>query len=122
MNHSSCVAVLAAAKASLHGGKHGNCGAIAIAAQKGADECVRMLAYLGATLVHYPHPMYKSPFWIGEGLTSMFPDTKGRVRRPQMWEDIVVAGGDEGTPESLALRVRMLKEAGVHDPRDGTSW
>ena len=39
-----------------------------------------------------------------------------------LWERIVKEGGVEGTPESLRQRIRMLKEAKVHDPRDGTSW
>ena len=49
-------------------------------------------------------------------------DNIGRVRDPALWERIVAEGGDEGTPESLRKRIRLLKEAKVHDPRDGTSW
>ena len=56
------------------------------------------------------------PFWRG------FPDNKGRVRDPALWERIVRKGGDEGTPESLRKRIRMLKKAGMNDPRDGNSW
>ena len=51
-----------------------------------------------------------------------FPDSKGRVRDPALWDRIVTEGGDEGTRKSLRKRIRMLKEAKVHDPRDGTSW
>ena len=50
-----------------------------------------------------------------------FKDNKGRVRNPALWEKIVAEGGNGGTPESLRKRIRMLKEAKVHDPRDGTS-
>ena len=56
------------------------------------------------------------PFW------HFFRDNKGRVRDPALWERIVAEGGNEGTPELLRKRIRMLKEAKVHDPRDGTSW
>ena len=86
------------------------------AAQKGADECVRLLAYLGARLVVNLGPTVRGGFWQG------FKDNKGRVRDPALWARIVKEGGDEGTPESLRKRIRMLKDAKVHDPRDGTSW
>ena len=56
------------------------------------------------------------PFW------HQFPDNKGRVRDPALWQKIVAEGGDFDTPESLRKRIRMLKEAKVHDPRDGTGW
>ena len=49
-------------------------------------------------------------------------DNVGRVRNPVLWERIVAEGGNEGTPESLRKRICMLKEAKVHDLRDGTSW
>ena len=55
------------------------------------------------------------PFW------NFFKDSKGRLSDPALWERIVRKGGDEGTPESLRKRIRMLKKAGVHDPRDGTN-
>ena len=61
-------------------------------------------------------PAIRGGFWKG------FKDNKGRVRDPTLWERIVKEGGDEGTPESLQKRIRMLKDAKVHDPRDGTSW
>ena len=97
-------------KASLEGTK--SFSPIRKAAQNGADESVRLLAYLGARL----YDGYDNPFW------RLFPDNKGRVRDPALWERIVQDGGNEGTEESLRKRIRMLKEAKVHDPRDGTSW
>ena len=75
---------------------------------------MRLLAYLGARLTVTIGP--NSGFWCA------FKDNKGRVREPKVWEWIVRKGGDEGTPESLRKRIRMLKKAGIHDPRDGTSW
>ena len=36
----------------------------------------------------------------------------------KVWEWIVRKGGNEGMPESLRKRIRLLKKAGVHDPRD----
>ena len=60
--------------------------------------------------------------WHGGPFWRSFKDNKGRVRDPTLWERIVADGGNEGTPESLRKRIRMLKEAKVHDPRDGTSW
>ena len=41
---------------------------------------------------------------------------------PELWKRISREGGDEGTADSLRKRIRMLKDAKVHDPRDGTSW
>ena len=113
-NKLECIAVLAAAKASLEGAK---ASPIGIAAYKGADECVRLLAYLGVRLIEPAAPDWPGgPFWRS------FKVNKGRVRDPAVWERIVAEGGDEDTPESLQKRIRMLKEAKVHDPRDGTSW
>ena len=86
-------------------------------ADKGADESIRLLAYLGARLIEpAAHDWRGGPFW------KRFKDNKGRVRDPTVWQRIVAEGGDEGTPESLRNRIRMLGEAKVHDPRDGTSW
>ena len=85
------------------------------AADQGNDESVRLLAYLGAKLV-MPLTGYRGLFW------ERFKDNKGRVRDPALWERIVAESGDEGTADSLRKRIRMLKEAKVHDPRDGTSW
>ena len=83
----------------------------------GAEEFVRLLAYLGARLSEPSVPDWSGgPFW------RRFKDNKGGVRDPELWESIVAEGGNEGTPESLRKRIRMLKEAKVHDPRDGTSW
>ena len=48
-NKPECVAILAAAKASLEGAME--VGPISMAAQQGAEECVALLAYLGARLV-----------------------------------------------------------------------
>ena len=84
---------------------------------KGADESVRLLAYLGSRLIDPATPDWNGgPFW------RRFKDSKGRVRDPALWERIIKEGGDEGTLDSLRKRIRMLKEAKVHDPRDGTSW
>ena len=78
---------------------------------------MRLLAYLGARLImRDPDSTATMPFW------RRFQDHKGRVRDPALWQKIVAESGDEGTPESLRKRIRMLKEAKVHDPRDGTSW
>ena len=114
-NKPECIAILAAAKGSLEGVKAGS--PIGIAAQQGADECVRLLAYLGARLI-----LPAVGTWPGGPFWRRFKDSKGRVRDPALWGRIVAEGGDEGTPESLRKRIRMLKEAKVHDPRDGTSW
>ena len=86
---------------------------ISIAADYGADDSVRLLAHLGSRLVMTEAPLQGVPFW------NYFKDNKGRVRDPKVWEWIVRRGGDEGTPESLRKRIRLLKKAGVHDPRDG---
>ena len=112
-----CIAILATAKASINACNSNGCSPIGIAAQQGSDECVRLLAYLGATLIEPAQSDYGGrPFW------TRFQDKVGRVRDPALWVRIVQEGGDEGTPESLRKRIRMLKEAKVHDPRDGTSW
>ena len=89
------------------------CFPITTAANKGADDSVRLLAHLGSRLVMTEAPYQGAPFWLA------FKDNKGRVRDPKVWEWIVRRGGDEGTPESLRKRIRLLKKAGVHDPRDG---
>ena len=88
-----------------------------MAAIEGASESVRLLAYLGARLIEPA-----APDWIGGPFWHRFKDSKGRVRDPALWERIVKEGCDEGTIDSLRKRIRMLKEAKVHDPRDGTSW
>ena len=85
---------------------------ICIAAQQGADDSVRLLAHLGSRLVMTEGPSQGVPFWY------YFKENKGRIRDPKVWEWIVRRGGDEGTPESLRKRIRLLKKAGVHDPRD----
>ena len=114
-NKPECIAILAASKANLEGARAVS--PIGQAAYAGADEAVRILAYLGARLIEPAAPgWYGGPFW------RRFKDNKGRVRDPAVWERIVAEGGDEGTPESLQKRIRMLKDAKVHDPRDGTSW
>ena len=83
----------------------------------GSDESIHVLAYLGARLIEPAAPgWHGGPFWL------CFKDNKGRVRAPALWERIVAEGGDEGTSESLRKRILILKEAKVHDPRDGTSW
>ena len=114
-NKPECIAILAAANASLEGAR--SCSPISKAAIEGADESVRLLAYLGARLIDSAASEWSGgPFW------RCFKDSKGRVRNPALWERIVKEGGDEGTLDSLRKRIRMLKEAKVHDPRDGTSW
>jgi len=35
----------------------------------------------------------------------------------ESWTGIVKAGGDEGTDDSLRMRIRMLEEAKMWDPR-----
>ena len=84
------------------------------AADAGADDSVKLLAHLGSRLVMTEAPYQGAPFW------HYFKDNKGRVRDPKVWEWIVRKGGDEGTPESLRKRIRLLKKAGLHDPRDET--
>ena len=84
------------------------------AADAGADDSVRLLAHLGSRLVMTEAPYQGAPFW------NYFNDKKSLARVPALWEWIVRKGGDEGTPESLRKRIRMLKKAGVHDPRDKT--
>ena len=116
-NKPECIAVLAAAKASLEGAKVSS--PIGIAADKGADESVRLLAYLGARLIC---GLPTASGFINGGFWRRFQDSKSRMRDPALWEGIVKNGGDEGTAKSLRKRIRLLKEAKVHDPRDGTSW
>ena len=100
-------------KASLEGARAAS--PISKAAHKGADECVRLLAYLGARLIQRSTGYADTPFWRS------FKDNKGRVRDTALWKRIVAEGGDEGTADSLRKRIRMLKDAKVHDPRDW-SW
>ena len=118
-NKPECIAVLAAAKASLEGAKASS--PIGKAADMGADDSVRLLAHLGARLVE-PAGMIPEGYWPGGPFWHQFKDNVGRVRDPALWERIVRKGGDEGTPESLRKRIRMLKKAGVNDPRDENSW
>ena len=56
------------------------------------------------------------PFW------RRFQDNTTRVRNPKVWEWIVSKGGDKGTEKSLQKRIKMLKQAGLEDPRDENSW
>ena len=95
---------------------------IGAAARQGADESLRLLAHLGARLVEPRGVMPSGKQYGGGPFWRYFKDHVGRVRDPKVWERIVRKGGDEGTPESLRKRIRMLKKAGVHDPRDGNSW
>ena len=114
-NHPECIAVLAAAKASLEGATPVT--PIAIAAHTGADDSIRLLAHLGSRLRLPSGPGFPGgPFW------SHLKDNQGRVRDLALWERIVAKGGDEGTEKSLRKRIRMLKKAGLGDPRDGSSW
>ena len=83
---------------------------IAMAAQKGADDSVRLLAYLGARLImRDPDSTATMPFW------HKFGGSNGRVRDPALWQRIVAEGGNEETPESLRKGIRLLKKAGIED-------
>ena len=109
-NKPECVALLAAAKTSLEGAMANS--PIGMAAQMGADDSVRLLAYLGARLIEPAAPDWDGgPFW------RHFEDNVGLVRNPKLWEWIISKGGDGRTPESLRKRIRFLKKAGVEDPR-----
>ena len=78
---------------------------------------MRLLAYLGARLImRDPDSTATMPFW------RRFQDNTTRVRNPKVWEWIVSKGGDEGTETSLQKRIRLLKQAGLDDPRDVNSW
>ena len=68
-------------------------------------ETVRLLAHLGAKFVDD----------AGTSVTEYLH----RPRDKERFGAIISAGGDEGTPDSQSLRVRMLKEMGLHDCRDG---
>ena len=83
---------------------------------------MRLLAHLGARLVEPSGVLPGSMIWSEGPFWHRFTDNIGRVRDPALWERIVRKGGNEGTPESLRKRIRMLKKAGVNDPRDGNSW
>ena len=113
-NHPECIAILAAAKASLEGAKAES--PIGQAAWKGADDSVRILAHLGANLIENPHQFGGGPFW------RRFQDNTTRVRNPKVWEWIVSKGGDKGTEKSLQKRIKLLKQAGLENPRDENSW
>ena len=90
---------------------------ISMAAQKGADDCVRLLAHLGARFIEHAAPDSSGgPFW------RRFQDSTTRVRNPKVWEWIASKGGDKGTDKSLQKRIKLLKQAGLEDPRDENSW
>ena len=107
--------MLAAAKASLEGAKASS--PIGMAAQKGADESVRLLAHLGARFIE-PRAFN----WPGGPFWRRFKDNTTRVRNPKVWEWIVSKGGDGNTEKSLQKRIKMLKQAELFDPRDENSW
>ena len=109
-NKPECIAILAAAKAAIEGSMHAS--PLCAAARNGADDCVKLLAYLGASIFDRDG----DPFW------RFFPDNTIRLRDPTLWERIANEGGDEGTEDSLRVRVQMLAEAGVEDPRDAEGW
>ena len=114
-NKPECIAMLAAAKASLEGAKAFS--PIGNAADEGADDCVRLLAHLGARFIEAAAPDWPGgPFW------RHFNDNTTRVRNPKVWEWIVSKGGDKGTEKSLQKRIKLLKQAGLEDPRDENSW
>ena len=79
-----------------------------MAAQKGHDEVVRLLAHLGARLI-------KSN---GHGFWLTIQDDDKRQQANEFWTGIVQLGGNDGTDESLRKRILMLKEAKMWDPRD----
>ena len=107
--------MLAAAKASLEGSIAFS--PIGVAAYKGHDDCVRLLAHLGARLIEPAAPDWPGgPFW------RHFQDNTTRVRNSKVWEWIVSKGGDKGTEKSLQKRIKMLKQAELFDPRDEKSW
>ena len=92
-------------------------GPTAIAAQQGADDCVRLLAHLGARFIEPA-----APDWTGGPFWRHFKDNTTRVRNPKVWEWIVSKGGDKGTEKSLQKRIKLLKQAGLEDPRDENRW
>ena len=96
---------------------------------------MRLLAYLGARFIEPAEDGGPEiPFWM------RFLDKKGRVRDGRVWEWVIAKGGDDGyvaggtwgtstrvlgdsiRPESLAKRTKLLKRAGLEDPRVGKSW
>ena len=110
-----CIAALAAAKATIDGARSNS--PIGKAARNGADDCVRLLAHLGARFIEPTTPDSSGgPFWC------LFKDNVTRVRNPKVWEWIVSKGGDKGTGKSLQKRIKFLKQAGLEDPRDENSW
>ena len=114
-NKPECIAILAAAKASLEGAKAFS--PISKAAHKSHDDCVRLLAHLGARFIEPAAPNWRGgPFWRN------LKDNTTRVRNPRVWEWIVSKGGDKGTKNSLQKRIKLLKQAGLEDPRDENSW
>ena len=78
-----------------------------MAAQRGRDEVVRLLAHLGARLI-------KSN---GRGFWMHHEDDDKRQQANEFWTGIVQAGGNEGTDESLRKRISLLEEAKMWDPR-----
>ena len=113
-NKPECIAILAAAKANING-VHPIDSSIGLAAAKGSDESVRLLAYLGARFIEPASSREGRPFW------RHFEDSTTRVRNPKVWEWIVSKGGDKGTEKSLQKRIKLLKKAGLEDPRDENS-
>ena len=65
--------------------------AMAAAAHAGKDEVVRLLAHLGARL----HASDGHGFWM------WYKDDDKRHQATEFWTEIVQAGGDEGTDDSL---------------------
>ena len=114
-NKPECIAILAAAKASLEGAKAFS--PIGNAADEGADASIRLLAHLGARFIEPAAPDWDGgPFW------RWFKDNTTRVRNPKVWEWIVSKGGDRNTEKSLQKRIKMLEQAELFDPRDENSW
>ena len=101
-NKPECIAVLAAAKASIDATSRAGATPIAAAAHNDGAESVRLLAYLGARLTDGD----------GDLFTCYFNENKGksRVFDPEVWKTISREGGDDGTAKSLRKRIRMLKD------------
>ena len=80
--------------------------AIGCAAYYGADDSVRLLAYMGVGL----HDSM-GPFW------TRFRDSNTHVRNTQVWLRLIACGGDDFSEWGYQARVRVLREAGIGDPR-----
>ena len=98
------IITLAELCASIDQESNDGCPPIAIAAQKGHDEVVRLLAHLGARLIK----SNGREFWMH------YQDDDKRQQANEFWTGIVQAGD---TDDSLRKRIRMLEKAKMWDPR-----